>query len=115
MSGVGGPSAEDRAEGLFEAVVAFVFGGFGEVEEGEFFGGAAAAEAGGEAAGGEGVGDRDLFGDIDGVVEVEADDGGAEADLSGLGGEVEGEEERGGAVAVVGVGVVFGEEGVADA
>jgi hypothetical protein len=87
----------------------------GEVEEGEFFGGAAAAEAGGEAALGEEVGDGDLFGNVEGVMEVGADDGGAEVDVFGLAGEVEGEEEGRGEVAVVDVGVVLGEEGVVDA
>ena len=86
----------------------------GEVEEGEFFGGAAAAEAGGEAAAGEEVGDGDLFGDVEGVVEVGADDGGAEVDALGLAGEVEGEEEGRGEVALVNVGVVLGEEEVVD-
>jgi len=105
---------EDGLEGLLELRVTLGFGGLGEVEEGEFFGGAAAAEAGGEAAVGEEVGDGDLFGDVEGVVEVGADDGGAEADAFRLAGEVEGEEEGRGEVALVDVGVVLGEEEVID-
>jgi hypothetical protein len=97
---------------LLELRVTLFFGGLGEVEEGEFFGGTAAAEAGGEAAVGEEVGDGDLFGDVEGVMEVGADDGGAEVDVFGLAGEVEGEEEGRGEVALVDVGVVFGEEEV---
>src|SRR3954462_3258375 len=57
---VGAPRAENGLQGLFELGVALFFRGLGEVEEGEFFGGAAAAEAGGEAAVGEEVGDGDL-------------------------------------------------------
>ena len=110
----GVPGGEDGLKGLLELLVTLGFGGLGEVEEGEFFGGAAAAEAGGEAAVGEEVGDGDLFGDVEGVVEIGAEDGGAEVDAFGLTGEVEGEEEWRGEVAVVDVGVVFGEESVVD-
>jgi hypothetical protein len=102
-------------EGLLELRVTLFFGGLGEVEEVELFGGAPAAEAGGEAALRQEVGDGDLFGDVERVMEVGADDGGAEADAPGLAGEVEGEEEGRGEVALVDVGVVFGEEEVIDA
>jgi hypothetical protein len=102
-------------EGLLELRMTLGFGGLGEVEEGEFFGRAAAAEAEGEAALHEEIGDSDLLGDVQGMVEVGADDGGAEVDVFGLAGEVEGEEEGRGEVPLVDVGVVFGEEEVIDA
>lgn len=85
---VDAPGIADDAEGFFEAGVAFFVVGFFEREESEFFGGAAAAEAGGEAIGREEVGDGDLFGYVDGVMEVEADDGAAEVDLFCARGEV---------------------------
>ena len=87
--------------------MALVVSRLAEAEEIEFLGRTATAKSDGHSACRQQVGDSHLFGDVKRMVQIETDDRGAETDRSRLAGQVQSEEQRGGQMPMMCVGMVL--------